>query len=67
MPRAIHAFGADEALIRLQMLIEETPSVALDELQIDVVAPDVITDHAGILARLSRPNAQFLISRINRP
>jgi hypothetical protein len=67
LPRALHAYGSAEALGRLIELLEETSPTVLDKVQIDVVAPGAASDGTGMLARLSRPNADFLISRSNRP
>jgi hypothetical protein len=66
-PQALHAYGASGALDRLTKLIEETPPIGLDEVQIDIVAPGAADDDTSILARLIRPNAELLISRSNRP
>ena len=60
-PRALHAYGSTGALNRLTKLIEETPAIGLDEVQIDVVPPGASSDHTPVLARLIRPNAHFLI------
>lgn len=62
LPRALHAFGAGEASARLMTLIEETPAVGLDEVEIHMIPREARWDHTGILARLSRPHAQFLIT-----
>jgi protein-L-isoaspartate(D-aspartate) O-methyltransferase len=66
-PRAIHAYGAAGTLGRLTQLIEVTSPIGLDEVQIDVTPPDAVADDERLLARLSRPYSQFLISRIARP
>jgi protein-L-isoaspartate(D-aspartate) O-methyltransferase len=66
-PRALHAYGAAGALGRLAELMEQTPSIGLDEVQIDVAPPDAVADDTGVLARLIRPSSQFVISRIDRP
>jgi protein-L-isoaspartate(D-aspartate) O-methyltransferase len=66
-PRALHCHGAAGAVGRLIELIDETPPIGLDEVQIDVAPPDAVVDGAGVLARLSRPSSQFVISRSDRP
>jgi protein-L-isoaspartate(D-aspartate) O-methyltransferase len=66
-PQALHAYGAPGALDRLTKLIEETPPIGLDEVQIDIVAPGAADDDTSILARLIRPNAELFLSRSNRP
>ena len=66
VPRALHAYGSGGAG-PAEELIEETPPIGLNEVQIDVVRPDAVVDDEGASARLIRPSNQFVISRINRP
>lgn len=59
-PRSLRAYGARGALIRLTRLIEETPAIDLDA--VEVVVPRHPVPHAPrLLARLARPNADLLL------
>lgn len=65
--RALHAYGGAATRDRLTALTEETPPIGLDAVEIEVVPHSLVADDTAILARLIRPNGDFLISRINRP
>ena len=65
-PRALHAYGAAGALGRLPQLIEETPPIGLDDVEIEVVPRHEVAADKRVMARLSRPSADFLISPLNQ-
>lgn len=65
--RALHTFGTEEALARLMWLTEEMPSIGLDDVEIRAVPRGAVADDKQVLARLSRPNVELLITGVVGP
>jgi protein-L-isoaspartate(D-aspartate) O-methyltransferase len=63
VPGRIHAYGTDDALDRLTMLIDRTPPIALADMEIEVVPHDAFADDERMVARLARPNGDLVITR----
>ncbi len=63
VPERIHAYGTNDALARLTMLIDRTPPIALADMEIEVVPHGAFADDERMVARLARPNGDLVITR----